>query len=60
MITFFMWLILILDKIEEKSFILMIFIATFLSVFTALLDIILMPIEIISLIIYKIIERRNK
>ena len=58
MLTYMFWSS-ILEGIDEM-FWFMCFAVTFLSIFTIPLDIILMPLEIISFIIYKIIERRNK
>ena len=59
MITYCVWGSCFEEEPDEMLWLLC-FMATFMSLFTIPLDIILMPIEIISLIIYKIIERRNK
>jgi hypothetical protein len=58
MLTYVLWSSIFADT--DEMFWFMCFCGTLLSIFTIPLDIILMPIEIIAFIIYKIIERRNK
>lgn len=61
MITYYIWQTLPIDYIFFIKYIswFKLFLCVLLTPFTILLDLILLPFEIISFIIYKIMENRN-